>query len=369
MINPKEFFKEMSENSRVKKEIVSKYFGAWATLIAPKARKFNQNAFYIDLFAGPGIYENGEKSTPIEILEKIINNKNFNNVGVILNDSDKYVFNNLKEAVKNLNGINSLSPQPVITNEVVTSKLKNNLKNSSISYLFTFLDPFGYKGLNLEVIDLFLKGWGSDCIFFFSYNGINRAFNNNELEETAKDFLGEELYKKLNNGVKNLSPIERELYVIEEITNYLKKGYAEYVLPFRFKQEEKNKTSHHLIFASKNVLGYSIMKDIMSRQSSSKELNSVSFEYNHADKKYPTLFKLDQSVNDLKTKLPDVFKGKTLTTKEIYQNHNIGTPFVFKDYQTVLKDLLANKQIQAKKPDGKAIRPNTFPENVIVTFP
>jgi three-Cys-motif partner protein len=41
-----------------------------------------------------------------------------------------------------------------------------------------FVDPWGYKGLTLQLINSVLKNWGCDAIIFFNYNRINRGLSN-----------------------------------------------------------------------------------------------------------------------------------------------------------------------------------------------
>jgi three-Cys-motif partner protein len=72
------FFQESKEQSKIKTAIVSKYFDAWARVIIGAQERYNFDAdpkiAYIDLFAGPGRYEDGTQSTPLLILEKAIQN-------------------------------------------------------------------------------------------------------------------------------------------------------------------------------------------------------------------------------------------------------------------------------------------------------
>ncbi|MFN5727673.1 MAG: three-Cys-motif partner protein TcmP, partial [Pseudanabaena sp.] len=59
------FFNESMEQSIVKASITQKYFWAWANVIIPTAKRYGNKIGYIDLFAGPGRYKDGAKSTPI----------------------------------------------------------------------------------------------------------------------------------------------------------------------------------------------------------------------------------------------------------------------------------------------------------------
>jgi three-Cys-motif partner protein len=69
------FFDDQREQSLVKSSIVSKYFWAWAKVISSVRDRYqtqDKRIAYIDLFAGPGRYEDNTKSTPLLVLEKAI---------------------------------------------------------------------------------------------------------------------------------------------------------------------------------------------------------------------------------------------------------------------------------------------------------
>jgi len=46
-----------------------------------------------------------------------------------------------------------------------------------------FIDPWGYKGLTLQLINAVLKDWGCDIIVFFNYNRISMGLSNQYVEE------------------------------------------------------------------------------------------------------------------------------------------------------------------------------------------
>jgi hypothetical protein len=72
LITDELFFDESTEQSRIKATIVRDYFWAWARVILPTVKQQNWPIAYIDLFAGPGRYKDGTKSTPLLILESAI---------------------------------------------------------------------------------------------------------------------------------------------------------------------------------------------------------------------------------------------------------------------------------------------------------
>lgn len=142
----------------------------------------------------------------------------------------------------------------------------------------------------------------------------------------------------------------------------------EYVQPFRFKHEKKKRTSHHLIFVSKDKRGYQIIKDIMAKESSYQNQGVPSFEYNPAAYRQLSLFESSTPLNDLEQMLLDEFAGQTITMQEIYIQHNVGRSFIDKNYKNALKNLESQGKITTEPPVNET-RKNTFGDSVKVTFP
>lgn len=179
-------------------------------------------------------------------------------------------------------------------------------------------------------------------------------------EETRADRLREQL--------KGLNPEERELTIVEAICKSLQEMGGKYVLPFRFKHENGNRTSHHLIFVSKHFKGYEIMKKIMAQESSEQNQGVPSFEYNPGTIRQPLLFEISRPLDDLEQMLMDEFAGKTITMQEIYMQHNVGRSYISKNYKTALINLESQGKITAEPPVNER-RKNTFGDSVKVTFP
>ena len=103
------FFDEPSEHSQIKAAIVSKYFWAWTRVIIPRAKRRANRVAYIDLFAGPGRYEDGTKSTPLLVLEKAIQDTHLREMLVtIFNDKNSDHSRSLEQEIRQLPGIEHL---------------------------------------------------------------------------------------------------------------------------------------------------------------------------------------------------------------------------------------------------------------------
>jgi hypothetical protein len=109
-VDTENFFEESTEQSRIKAAIVRDYFWAWAKIILKKKR--GQIA-YVDLFAGPGSYKDGTKSTPLLVLEKAIADPEMRErLVTIFNDSAQENVRSLRAAIAALPGIEELKHPP-----------------------------------------------------------------------------------------------------------------------------------------------------------------------------------------------------------------------------------------------------------------
>nr|WP_083585749.1 three-Cys-motif partner protein TcmP [Clostridium kluyveri] len=214
-----------------------------------------------------------------------------------------------------------------------------------------FIDPFGYKGISAKLINALVKDWGSDCIFFFNFNRINAAINNSKVTSLVNAIFGESVANLIRNEVTQLNAVEREELIIDKISSVLSNDNENFVLPFKFISTKRNATSHYLIFVSKHLLGYEIMKDIMYNISSEYDCGIGSFSYiSTRNRQLNFLYSLSRPLEDLKNKLLVKFSGKTFTVKQIYDLDNINTPYVLKNYKDVLLQLEMENKIITRPP-------------------
>jgi three-Cys-motif partner protein len=327
----------------------------------------------MDLFSGPGRYADGTPSTPVIVLQKAIKEPDLCKMLVtVFNEKNPENTRSLEATISAIPGIEKLKYKPQIRNAVVGHELAESLRQMNLIPTFLFVDPWGYKGLSLELINSVLPNWGCDCVFFFNYNRVNPGLNNDVVREHMNDLFGEKRADAIRKRLDGLQPDEREHLIIEELSQALNELGAKFVLPFTFKNEEGTRTKHHLIFASKNFKGYEIMKGIMAKESSEQEQGVASFAYSPAPKQLQILFGFSRPLSDLEELLLAEFVGQKLTMREIYERHSVGRPYVKTNYKRVLAKMEASNSISVEPP--AAMRPKrngdvTFADDVFVIFP
>ena len=328
----------------------------------------------MDLFSGPGRYDDGNPSTPLFILENAVNHKNQkvrNTIQLTYNDSDPQNVEKLKSEIEKFPGIKAIKISPEIYDLKINNEFVKLFEDMTTIPTLSFIDPWGYKGLSLKLVRALVKDWGCDSIFFFNYRRINPGIENEVLKKPISNVFTEEVLLELRKKVLGKDPFEREKIILQAVEDVFKGWGMNYVLPFPFKSKSGKRTTHYLIFVTKNILGYNIMKDIMAKSSSSHIQNVPSFEYNPTASKIRQLslfFEFEKPRDKLEKMLLNEFAGMNLTMGRIYERHNVGKHYIRKNYKEALLNLENQGKIKTNRTQSRC-RKGAFPNKMLVTFP
>lgn len=366
------FFEEQREQSQIKAEIVSDYFFVWAKVIISTQKRYGRSGTiaYMDLFAGPGRYKDGATSTPLMILERAIQEPDFcERLVAIFNDKDSDNSHSLEEAIAALPEIGKLKHKPKVYTSEIGDQVVKQFENQRLAPTFLFVDPFGYKGLSLRLVQSVLKDWGCDCVFFFNYGRINAGLSNDAVSEHMVALFGETRAKSLRAKFEatDLRPVEREALIVDEMKKALEELGGKHVLPFRFKNPSGTRTTHHLFFVSKHFKGFEIMRDIMYSHSH-KEQGVAKFEYNPAEAGQRSLFEFLRPLEDLEEMLLTAFAGQTVSFTDVYESHSVGRGFVKKNYRDVMCRMELDGKLRMEPQHGSR-KSGTIGEKVKIIFP
>ena len=358
------FFDEPEDQSLVKAEIVVSYFEAWSRIMAKRAERIG----YFDFYAGPGRYGTGQKSTPLLILERAVASDDLaRRLVPIFNDANPAYTKSLEDEINALPGIDRLKHKPRVYTGQVDDELAAHFEEIHTIPALSFIDPWGYKGLSLRLIRSVIKDWGCEAVFFFNYNRINMGIANDLVEPHMQALLGEERLSRLRTEIAPLDPEGREASVRRALGEALEEMGAPYLIPFSF-HRRGGRVSHYICFVSKHPLGYAIMKKIMASRGVVDEDEVPSFEYMPRSGGTQLAFDRERPIVALPAQLLKTFARETLSVHEIYDRHNVGTPFIKRNYKRVLIDMEKAGQVTCD-PGIKSRRPNTIADRVLVSFP
>ncbi len=365
-----DFWDLPSDASRVKITIVDKYFDAWSNVMLSRT---TGDVCYADFYAGRGKYEDGTLSVPLLILQRAISDSRLRkHLITVFNDSDSDTYKHLVNNIASIPGIAQLRHHPKTLNLTVGRDDAQLLAALPEVPTITFLDPFGYSGISLDLIGTLTAGFARECIVFFNTNRINLAVSNLGVQPRMEFLFGAADWPAVRARIEAFRRVDRELAVVEEFVQALRRRGMDFGLPFRVRNQEGTRASHHLIHVCRHVKGYTIMKDIMARESSGAGEGVPRFEYNPADQRYGILFEYARPLSDLRDLLLEHFAGRTLSMKQVFEKHQVGTPFVKKNYKDVLRQMEEEGVIVAQPPaEQRRMREGkrTFADEVMVTFP
>lgn len=366
------FFDEQQAQSEIKAKIVSDYFAAWAKVIISVQKQTGRGdrVAYIDLFAGPGRYQDGSSSTPVLILNRALQDVDLcSRLVTVFNDKDEQNSRSLQTTINSIEGIDKLKHAPKVYTGEVGDNLVKQFEQRRLVPTFLFVDPFGYKGLSLSLVNSVLKDWGCDCVFFFNYNRISMGITNPAVTEHMNVLFGKTRADLIRRQFEShdFKAHEREAFIVQEMQNALHEMGGRFVLPFRFRNPGNTRTTHHLFFVSKAFRGYSIMRDIMYKHSL-QDQGVARFEYNPADARCRSLFEYLRPLEDLEELLLTEFAGKTTGLEHLFEAHSPGRPYVLKNYRDVLCRMEKEGKISIHPPSPPR-KTGTIGKSATITFP
>lgn len=283
-----DFYEHQKDKSRVKTLIVTDFLKAYFPIINRSVGKDKKEIIYIDLFCGPGKFENEQPSTPLALLDLLNKNKNddiMNKLRIVLNDEKSDYIEKLREIVDNHEILSRLKYKPEISNKCA-SEVDIKVHTIKDCPIFSFIDPWGYKDVSVSQTWELVKNIGSDCVLFFNSNRFIMDIPKETQTCHFKDIFGEQLTeveKIVNDPIMRQKQKTQKIVELfsrnlcDEMSKSKYKGYKLYLLPFSFEADDKNKISHHILFITKNHKAIIEMKKVMLRHSNAND-TTLSFD-------------------------------------------------------------------------------------------
>ena len=162
---------------------------------------------------------------------------------------------------------------------------------------------------------------------------------------------------------------DRPDVIFQHLGGRLEELGGTYQRPFLFRLSN-GRLLRSLMFVSKSPLGYDIMKGVMANEGL-KDPDGVSTFTFYVDGGGLAL-PLDGAATPyqvLLDELPSQFAGRTLTRKEVFEEHNVGTPYVKANYLKALIELEENGAITCDPAADERPAGTMAEDRVSITFP
>ena len=352
---------DLEPHSRAKHAILKRYLQAWVPILSSSGFP---ELVYIDGFAGPGRYSQGEEGSPVIALKAALGHhrqRQFNSEMTFLFVEVKQDRADMLQNV--LDDINcpqsftiqvarGLTFEQAIT-EFVEVKTRNEQR---LPPTFAFIDPFGWSGVPFELVRRLLSFPSCEILVTFMYEEINRFLSHPDQVKNFDTLFGTHAW---NHAITISNAQERNRILHDLYISQLKESArVKYVRSFEMRND-KNVTDYYLFYATNHLQDLKKMKEAMWKVDESGE-----FKFSDAtDKNQLILFGVDSQFNILESQIVDRFNGQETTIGKIEEFVVAETAFRETHYKRqVLKPL------EVRQPPGLTVI-NPSPNRKRGTYP
>lgn len=355
----------IAAHTSVKHDLLRTYLGAWFPILG----RYNKRVVFIDGFAGPGQYTNGEPGSPAIALGTFLDHHHGANLS-----STEYIFVFNEQHAGRFKSLETVLEQEKITrggwpsNVKVLVENKNftdiadeilgSLGDASLAPTFAFLDPFGYKDTPMDLIRRLMSYSKSELFIYFDINSLNRfATAGQNVDVHFEALYGTTDFK---NAPAAGNP-GRQQFLHDLYERQLKQvcGFK-HVRSFEM-VGSNGKAINYLFFCTNNTTGFDRMKGAMWKAAPSGD-----FRFRDSLAGQPVLFQTEPDTTPLQAQLLETFAGQTVDIGSLEKFVVESTPYV--------SSHLKRRTLVPMQDAGLITSPNQkrkgqFPAGTQVTFP
>lgn len=357
-----DFFKKQTPSSRIKASIVAEYFPQYCKILMKKPQP---EIRFLDLFSGPGIYEDQSHSTPLLIANTCANDPILpQKVRLLFNDNQ--YSNQLRENFfKNISeGTFFYEPRfgnkTVGEDEKILNYLSQKVVNPNPHPTLLFFDPWGYKGIDTLVLAKFLEHWGNEIFLFVNIKRIHAAIANDKFDDLMQSLFPTTIDELRKNRRYKATVHERLNLIMDNLANEFKKAVKGtlYHCAFKFQEEDNQATSHFIIHFTKHIKGFELVKQVFydfdNIGASLDKDGNYTFDAKKMGESICMLNFGDENIEALSRKLIEKYKGRTLTAKSLFDDHHPTTKYCGSHYAKTLRWMVEHEKIKASYDDNLA---------------
>lgn len=358
MVAPRTTIWDREKHTAAKHEILKRYLDAWFPIVSKNKTRVN----YVDGYAGPGEYTDGEKGSPIIALERAAAFPNLNGeICFLFIEQDRERSEYLQKLIDGRKWPPNfrIHVKPGDFAEIFSpgmSLLRDATGN--LAPTFVFVDPFGFQ-VPFEMLRGILRPKSHEILVHFMVQHINRFCDHPNKKTVAHivEAFGTEECKAVAaaEGIQGLRNLYQER--LESI--------AQFVRQFELR-DRQDKTLSVLYFATNHPLGHVKMKESMWKADP-----EGCFRFSDAANPDQQVLFEEDPTERIARLLQETFKGKvSVPVSEIIRYIEDRTAFLERQMRAALKALEERRHITVMdvRSDGKPRHGKSFTPEVLIDF-
>jgi three-Cys-motif partner protein len=330
--------------------------------------KYNQRVLYIDGFAGPGKYSQGEDGSPLIALKSARDHHARPKSEVVFTfiEKDKKRFDHLVEVIEQIKPTlpNNFRVHCVCgTFDDQMTEVLNGIdeQRARLAPSLVFIDPFGFSHTPFGTVRRIMQNPRCEILVTFMYEEINRFLGHADHMDTYDLLFGTDRWREV---LTVIDPDRRRRMIHDIYRDQLRGAGVEYVRSFEM-LNQGNRTDYFLFFGTHNLLGLEKMKEAMWKVD---PLGTFQFSDFTDANRTMKLFHDEPDFEGLKKMIQGRFSGTDLSIEDLTNFVLSDTPFLRTHFKTqILKPMELGGELEvAKAKAGR--RHGTFPDGTVIRF-
>ena len=358
----------LDPHTKAKHSILRRYLSAYY----PKLASTRGRIDFVDGFAGPGVYAGGEPGSPIIALDALTEHRHLGNMAhcrfaFLFIEEDKARFENLERILR------GRTDPPNVEVKVRCGTFEEHIGEAfegleglrNVGALpqrpsFVMVDPFGVKGLPLDLLQRLAAFPKTELLVSFMYEPITRWLSTPGYEQHLDSLFGATEWR----NATGLPPADKKAFLSDLYARQLTSIGMEYVRLFEMR-DAGNRTEYFLAFATHHLEGLRVIKEAMWQVD--KAGGVIFSDFTVPDLSQGTLFESEPNYAQLKRLIMNRIAGwRSVPIREINEYVLIETAFRETHSKTVLHQAEKDGAIAVDRPSGK--RTSYWNEGTLVTF-
>ena len=334
MAAPKTTIWNIEPHTKAKHAILRRYLQAWLPILGMNS--FPQ-IVYIDGFAGPGRYSQGEPGSPIIAIDAALEQQarikaNITFLFVEKDPARASVLQSIVEEMDTPPGFRPIVLEGWTFSEAMEEVYARLSKIHPSLPTFAFIDPFGWSGAPFDAVCSILRNPSCEVLVTFMYEEINRFIGHPDQEKNFDSFFGTNEWRQI---VSIADPRERNRQLHDLYMTQLRdSANAEYVRSFEMRND-RDVTDYYLFYATNNILGLKKMKEAMWKVDSSGD-----FKFSDATDPRQSVFLINEpQLEHLQEQIIERFAGTERSIHQIEEFVVTETAFRETHYKRLLKSM------------------------------
>jgi three-Cys-motif partner protein len=316
---------KMDTHTAAKHGILRGYLYAWLPIMS----KYNGRLVYVDGFAGPGVYEDGEPGSPIIALKAFLDHAQRDRISAELvyafieEDSERVA--QLKKEIAKLGELPKNLKIEVIEGSFQDrfTELLDGLdqRGAELAPTFAFIDPFGYTDAPMSLSGRFLQFERCEVLIYVPMRFVNRFVGREGQENAMNTLFGTEKWQM----ARDLSGDERLRFLHDLFAKQMREECGlTYVRSFEIVSSANAASGYTLFFGTKHLLGLERMKESMW---SIDPIEGKRYKDTTSSGMQP-LFEHDVDPTPLRDAMIKKFGRKPFTIEEAIEYTLVETPYI-----------------------------------------